>query len=83
MAISREDLKRAVALAIAGDWDAAHAIVQRDESDVTSCWLHACLHKIEGDEGNARYWYRHSGGRTFEDFGDPRQELEAIGQQVI
>lgn len=78
MAISHEDLKRALELARAGDWHAAHAIVQQDESDPLSCWLHACLHKIEGDAGNARYWYQRSGGRLFEDFADAKEELAAI-----
>lgn len=78
MAINREDLKRALDLARAGDWHAAHAIVQQDESDPLSCWLHACLHKIEGDAGNARYWYRRTAGRRYEDFADPAGELEAI-----
>ena len=55
---TREDLIRAVDLALAGDWNAAHEIVQQDEADPTSCWVHAVLHKIEGDAGNARYWYR-------------------------
>ena len=72
------ELKRALELALAGDWHAAHTIVQRDEHDPNCCWLHACLHKIEGDAGNARYWYARSGGRGFEDFIDPRAELAAI-----
>lgn len=78
MAISREDLKRALDLARAGDWHAAHAIVQKDESDPLNCWLHACLHKMEGDACNARYWYKRSGGRSFEDFADAKEELAAI-----
>lgn len=44
---SADDLKRAVDLALAGDWDGAHAIAQSDESDPLFCWLHACLHRIE------------------------------------
>ena len=51
------DLKRAAELALAGDWDGAHAIAQGDESDPHFCWLHACLHKIQGNTGNSRYWY--------------------------
>ena len=58
---SREDLVRAVDLALAGDWTGAHEIVQQDETDPTFCWVHAVLHKIEGDAANARYWYRLSG----------------------
>ena len=56
-----DDLVRAVALAIAGSWDKAHEIAQRHEGDATADWLHAVLHKVEGDAGNARYWYRRCG----------------------
>jgi hypothetical protein len=44
-----DDLRRSVELAIAGDWDEAHEIAQRHEGDATADWLHAVLHKIEGD----------------------------------
>ena len=37
----RQELTRAVDLALAGDWDGAHKIVQEDEDDATSCWIHA------------------------------------------
>jgi hypothetical protein len=40
-------------------------------------WLHAVLHKIEGDDGNARYWYRRT-PHSFEDFTDTNAELAAI-----
>jgi hypothetical protein len=43
-----------------GDWDAAHRIVQ-DESDASAAWVHAYLHRVEGDLGNAGYWYRKAG----------------------
>jgi hypothetical protein len=75
---TREDLVRAVDLALAGDWTAAHEIVQQDETDPTFCWVHAVLHKIEGDAANARYWYRLSGGQAYEAYADPRAELAAI-----
>jgi hypothetical protein len=75
---STNDLKRAVDLALAGDWDGAHAIAQLDESDPLFCWLHACLHKIEGDSGNSRYWYAKA-GRRFDAFVDSEAELHAIG----
>jgi hypothetical protein len=74
---SREDLIRAVDLAIAGDWTGAHMIVQQDETDPIFCWVHGVLHKIEGDAGNARYWYRLS-GQAYEAYPDPRAELAAI-----
>jgi hypothetical protein len=77
MPISRTDLAKACDLAIAGDWAAAHAIVQTDEDDTTSCWIHAVLHKIEGDASNARYWYREA-GQNYEAYADPAAELRAI-----
>jgi hypothetical protein len=40
-----------------GDWDAAHTTAQ-DIDDQTGAWVHAYLHRKEGDEGNAAYWYR-------------------------
>ena len=43
-----------------GEWDQAHKIVQ-DESDANSAWVHAYLHRVEGDLGNAGYWYRQAG----------------------
>ena len=43
-----------------GDWDAAHKIVQ-DESDANSAWVHAYLHRVEGDLSNAGYSYRQAG----------------------
>jgi hypothetical protein len=39
-----------------GDWEKAHNIVQ-DIHDKTGSWIHAYLHRKEGDNGNARYWY--------------------------
>ena len=39
-----------------GDWHKAHAIVQDDESK-DAAWVHAHLHRVEGDQDNARYWY--------------------------
>ena len=40
-----------------GAWDEAHKIVQ-DEETADSAWVHAYLHRFEGDLGNAGYWYR-------------------------
>ncbi len=78
---SQDDLRHAVDLAIAGDWDGAHAIAQRDEQDPIHRWLHACLHKIEGDDFNSRYWYRGSGHR-YEEFATPETELQAIRDEL-
>lgn len=40
-----------------GDWTAAHETAQ-DIDDPTGAWIHAYLHRKEGDQGNAAYWYR-------------------------
>jgi phage major head subunit gpT-like protein len=43
-----------------GSWDKAHEVAQ-DIDDATGAWIHAYLHRKEGDEGNAAYWYRRAG----------------------
>jgi hypothetical protein len=43
-----------------GDWDRAHRLVQAEE-DQSCAWVHAYLHRVEGDEANAGYWYRRAG----------------------
>lgn len=43
-----------------GDWERAHASAQDDESPAGS-WVHALLHRREGDLSNAGYWYRRAG----------------------
>lgn len=43
-----------------GDWDAAHRAAQEIDS-VSGAWVHAYLHRKEGDQGNAAYWYRRAG----------------------
>jgi hypothetical protein len=48
---------RALWWARRGAWDKAHKIVM-DESGRASAWVHAYLHRVEGDLDNARYWYR-------------------------
>jgi hypothetical protein len=40
-----------------GDWEKAHRIVM-DEAGQDAAWVHAYLHRVEGDLGNAGYWYR-------------------------
>ena len=40
-----------------GDWDGAHEAAQARD-DAAGCWVHAYLHRKEGDDGNAAYWYR-------------------------
>ena len=82
MSAPREELLQAIELAVANKWDAAHDLVQQYEGDATAAWIHAVLHKIEGDLGNARYWYRHAG--KLKHVGDePRAELAAIKAELL
>ncbi|MSQ73959.1 MAG: hypothetical protein EXR27_22225 [Betaproteobacteria bacterium] len=62
-----------------GDWNAAHKIVQSDES-ATGCWVHGIVHVMEGDLDNARYWY----GRAARVFSaDTVQEIEAVKKLML
>ena len=63
-----QELLEAVDLALAGKWDAAHQIVQQYDAETTAAWIHAVLHKMEGDQDNSRYWYRRAG--KLEEAGD-------------
>nr|WP_083938814.1 hypothetical protein [Bradyrhizobium oligotrophicum] len=49
-----------------GDWDRAHGIIQ-DETGRDAAWAHAHLHRVEGDLGNAAYWYRQAGQKVATD----------------
>lgn len=43
-----------------GDWAQAHDLLQH-EDNANGAWVHAYLHRVEGDPGNAAYWYRRAG----------------------
>ena len=77
--MNKDALLRAVRLALDDEWDASHRIAQ-DYSDTTANWLHAVLHKIEGDEWNSRYWYARTAGKNYEDYADAQAELLQIQQ---
>ena len=51
---------RAVWHGLRGDWNAAHELAQAHD-DQEGAWVHAWLHRIEGDQANAGYWYRRAG----------------------
>jgi hypothetical protein len=53
-------LLRALLLEVRGDWNGAHQIAQDDDTR-DGAWVHAYLHRKEGDAGNAAYWYRQAG----------------------
>lgn len=73
-------LDQAIELALQGQWDAAHRIVQ-DLDDETAAWIHAVLHKIEGDIGNSQYWYRRA-QRPYTD-QSPNTELISIRESLL
>ena len=59
-----------------GDWDAAHHVAQ-DVEDDTGAWVHAYLHRKEGDLSNASYWY-HRAHRPVQS-----GSLEAEWEQIV
>lgn len=77
--IRNSQLASAVMLALNGNWQKAHLIAQESNNPV-ACWLHAVLHKLEGDEANSLYWYARSGIQHYEDYADTDTELRAIAQ---
>lgn len=61
-----------------GNWQRAHEIVQDDESPF-ACWAHGIVHMMEGDIGNARYWYRRA-HRAYPSSNDAPTEVAALAQ---
>jgi hypothetical protein len=59
-----------------GQWDQAHKIVMSEET-ATAAWVHAYLHRVEGDLGNAGYWYRQAGQPVAKD------SLEAEWERIV
>ena len=78
----KQECINAVDLALSGKWDEAHLIVQEINTE-SAQWIHAVLHKIEGDINNSRYWYKRSGLKKFEDYIDPSQELLLIKENLL
>jgi len=63
-----------------GDWDGAHGLAQQG-SGADSAWVHAYLHRVEGDLGNAAYWYRRAAREVCRDaLGD---EWDAIAAALL
>jgi hypothetical protein len=60
-----------------GEWDAAHQIAQAREGDPAHDWVHAHLHRVEGDLGNAGYWYRRAGKPM------PKDDLAAERDAIV
>ena len=63
-----------------GDFDRAHDLAQSDEGGPGD-WVHAYLHRKEGDSGNAAYWYRRAGRPVCREPLDA--EWEAIAKTLL
>lgn len=72
-------LLHALWLGLRGDWAAAHEIAQADDG-ADAAWVHAWLHRIEGDASNAAYWYRRAGKEVGQ--GSTDAEGEVIAQAL-
>lgn len=74
-------LLRAMWYEAKGDWHQAHEIAQTHE-DAAAAWVHAYLHRKEGDAPNARYWYRRA-GRPFATDAAAESEWEVIVAELL
>lgn len=64
-----------------GDWESAHNIAQSREGTKSYDRLHAYLHRVEGDEWNAGYWYRRAGVKIYE--GSLKDEWAELVQGLL
>jgi hypothetical protein len=71
---------RALWLDARGDWDGAHKCVD-DSEEADAMWVHAYLHRKEGDQWNAGYWYRRAGRPPHE--GTLAEEWREIAAALI
>ena len=62
------------------DWQKAHELVM-NEGGVDCAWVHAYLHRVEGDLDNARYWYRQAHRQPAQ--GDPAAEWATIAAALL
>jgi hypothetical protein len=63
-----------------GDWDQAHRLAQAQD-DADGAWVHAYLHRVEGDLANAGYWYRRAGRPASQD--PLRDEWATIAKALL
>lgn len=63
-----------------GDWDKAHEIIQ-DINDENASWVHAYLHRKEGDVFNSEYWYNRAGKKRAK--GSLEYEWDEIVQTML
>ena len=72
---------RALWWAARGDWERAHGCAQEAEATPDADWVHAYLHRVEGDEGNAGYWYPRAGRPVGS--GGFEQEWDGIARELL
>jgi hypothetical protein len=63
-----------------GEWDRAHRLAQKEDNE-DGAWVHAYLHRVEGNSANAAYWYRRA-RRSVAD-GPQREEWAAIVEALL
>ena len=63
-----------------GSWDKAHKLAQ-NQSGPDAAWVHAYLHRQEGDPSNARYWYNRAGKDT--SHLSPQEEWKTIAVALL
>ena len=64
-----------------GGWDEAHELAQSGEGTARCDWVHAYLHRVEGDLNNASYWYRRAGREAAT--GELEAEWAAIAAALL
>ena len=74
------DLLRALWHERRGDWDRAHEIAQ-EIAGPDAAWVHAYLHRREGDQSNAAYWYRQAGHPVVR--GDLDEEWRGLVEALL
>ena len=77
---SGTDYSVVVALLKEGNWQAAHEIVQEDESEL-GAWAHGIVHMLEGDMANAGYWYRRV-PRSLPEVSAAAEEIDALAARL-
>jgi len=63
-----------------GDWERAHECAQAQD-DAAGAWVHAYLHRVEGDLSNARYWYKRADKPAAD--GPLPDEWQAIAEALL
>ena len=77
--MNKVELLKAITMANDGMWEEAHITVQDIENEY-AYWIHANLHREEGDISNSKYWYRRA-GRDFTEI-DLKEERDNIIKEI-